>query len=127
MKRIFSILLALTLMLALAVPAFAADPSWNGSAWDPADGDSKDVTASYTTSDDDVTHTYYATITWSVPFFTYNFEGTMYTWQTGTLNYKATGKTGTAGWDAAEKDITLTVTNRSDMAINCSAAALDTP
>ena len=112
MKRIFSILLALTLMVALAVPAFAADPNgtWNGETWTPADGNSQNVTANYTTSDDEVRHTYYATITWNVPSFSYNFQGTQYTWQTGTLNYKATGQTGTAGWEAEEKDITLTVT-----------------
>lgn len=125
MKRIFSILLALTLMLALAVPAFAT-------TIEPTQGESsKNVTATYKTSADEVVHTYYVTVEWNVPAFTYNFQGKQYTWQTGTMNYKETGSTGTAGWGDAEthsesetKNITLMVTNRSDMAVNCSAAIL---
>ena len=123
MKRIFSILLALTLMLALAVPAFATEiPPKSGES-------SKDVTANYATSDDDVTHTYYVTIAWDAPEFTYNFQGTMYTWDTTHLKYTADSQTGEAGWlqddstyaDSVTKDIKLTVTNRSDMPVYCSA------
>lgn len=119
MKKFTSMLLALVMALALAVPAFAADL---------ADGEvsgnqSQDVTANYTTSDDETANTYYVTVTWgAAPAFTYNYQGTKYVWQPGTLSYKADGKTGTEGWAESSKNVSLKVENKSDMAVNCAVA-----
>ena len=117
MKKVTSLLLALVMALALAVPAFAED-TW------PADADkSRDVTAEYTTTPDDTKHTYHVTVTWgTAPKFTYNYQGTEYTWQPGTLSYQETKKTGQEGWkdNKTEESVSLTVENKSDMAVNCS-------
>lgn len=114
-KRFVTTLLSLSLAMTMATPAFAAELA-------PASGESsKDVTATYNTADDSVTHSYYATVEWKVPSFTYTFQGGEYTWDTTTLAYKKTGSTGEAKWDAESKAVTLKVTNKSDQPINCSA------
>lgn len=115
MKKVTSLLLALVMALALAVPAFAVD-TW------PTDADkSKDVTAKYTTSKDETVNTYFVTVTWgTAPEFIYNYQGTKYVWQPGSLSYKADGKTGTEGWVESSKNVSLEVKNKSDMAVNCS-------
>lgn len=117
MKKITSLLLALVMALALAVPAFAA-----GDEIQPeGKNGTQDVTAEYTNTPDDATHTYFVTVKWgTAPKFTYNYEGTMYVWQPGSLNYKADGTTGTEGWAEKSKAVSLTVENKSDMAVNCS-------
>jgi hypothetical protein len=136
------------MVMMMAVPAFAdgenGQESTTASAtnvWDESKESgsaSQDVTASYTDTADEVVHTYYATITWDVPSFTYNFQGTTYKWNTSTMNYEKVegGATGKAGWVGVDADgktatynesqsekVTLKVTNKSDMAITCSATA----
>lgn len=119
MKKVTSLLLALVMALALAVPAFAADeviqPVGNNGT--------QDVTAEYTTTPDDTKHTYHVTVTWgTAPKFTYNYQGTEYTWQPGTLSYQETKKTGQEGWkdNKTEESVSLTVENKSDMVVKCS-------
>lgn len=119
MKKVTSLLLALVMALALAVPAFA-----EGTTIQPSKGDSsKNVEATYTNEKDSVVHKYDFTISWApVPAFSYKFKGTVYTWKTDTLSYEATGTTGEEGWaNNGTGDITLKVLNRSDMAVNCEA------
>ena len=120
MKKVTSLLLALVMALALAVPAFAA-----GTEIEPAGKNgSQDVTAKYTTSSNETVNTYFVTVTWgNAPEFTYNYQGTKYVWQPTTLNYKADGKTGTEGWAESSKSVSLKVENKSDMAVNCAVAA----
>ena len=117
MKKVTSLLLALVMALALAVPAFAA-----GEVIQPeGNNGTQDVTAKYTTSKDETVNTYFVTVTWgTAPEFTYNYQGTKYVWQPGNLSYKADGKTGTEGWVEKSKAVSLKVENKSDMAVNCS-------
>lgn len=118
MKKITSLLLALVMALALAVPAFAV-----GEEIQPeGKNGTQDVTASYTTSADEGVHAYHVTIEWNVPSFTYNFQGTQYTWNPTDLNYTKSGNTGEAKWDKESGDLTLLVKNRSDMDVYCKAA-----
>lgn len=123
MKKVTSLLLALVMALALAVPAFADQRALTS---DEVTGEtSQDVTAEYTTTPNGAKHAYHVTVTWGeAPKFTYNYKGTEYTWQPGTLNYKATGTTGTEGWvGETTKTVSLKVMNSSDMAVLCSAEA----
>lgn len=115
-KRFVTTLLSLSLAMTMATPVFATELT-------PSSGESsKDVTATYNTADDSVTHSYYATVEWNVPSFTYTFQGGAYTWSTDNLAYEKTGSTGEAKWDAESKAVTLKVTNKSDQPINCNAA-----
>lgn len=117
MKKVTSLLLALVMALALAVPAFAA-----GDEIQPeGKNGTHDVTASYTTSADEGVHAYHVTIDWNVPSFTYNFQGTQYTWNPTDLNYTKSGDTGEAKWTKESGDLTLMVKNRSDMDVYCKA------
>lgn len=123
MKKVTSLLLALVMALALAVPAFAA-----GTEIEPVGKNgSQDVTASYKTAPDEGVPAYHVTIEWKVPSFTYNFQGTQYTWNPEDLNYTKTGDTGKATWDKDSGDLTLTVKNRSDMDVYCKAALEKNP
>lgn len=117
MKKITSLLLALVMALALAVPAFAEDLADS----EVTGGKTQDVTASYKTAADEGVHAYHVTIDWEVPSFTYNFQGTKYTWNPTDLNYIKTGETGEAKWTKESGDLTLTVKNRSDMDVYCKA------
>lgn len=119
MKKVTSLLLALVMALALAVPAFAA-----GDEIQPeGKNGTQDVTAEYTKTPDDATHTYFVTVKWgTAPKFTYNYKGTMYVWQPGTLNYTVGGETGTEGWKETSKDVSLTVENKSDMVVKCAVS-----
>lgn len=123
MKKVTSLLLALVMALALAVPAFAeelADKEVSGNR-------TQDVTASYKTAPDEGVHAYHVTIDWKVPSFTYNFQGTQYTWNPKDLNYTKTGDTGKANWDKDSGDLTLMVKNRSDMDVYCKATLEKNP
>ena len=115
-KRFVTTLLSLSLAMTMATPAFAAELITPASG-----GSSREVTATYNTAADEVTHSYYATVDWTVPSFTYTFQGGAYTWDTTTLAYKKTGDTGEAKWVANSQSVTLKVTNKSDQPINCNA------
>mgnify|MGYP004590908585 FL=1 len=117
MKKVTSLLLALVMALALAVPAFA-----EGDTIQPeGKNGTQDVTASYNTAADEGVHVYHVTIDWQVPSFTYNFQGTQYTWNPTDLNYTKSGDTGEAKWTKESGDLTLKVKNRSDMPVYCKA------
>lgn len=119
MKKVTSLLLALVMALALAVPAFAVD-TW------PTDADkSKDVTANVTVTEDQTESVYHVTVDWNTPSFQYSFEGAKYTWDTTNLKYQKEplGKTGWGdnGDTSQSGTLELTVTNRSDKNVYCKA------
>lgn len=119
MKKVTSLLLALVMALALAVPAFAVEPVVE--KWPSPEETRKDVTAQVDVTADETVNTYHVTVTWNVPKFSYTFAGTTYTWNTTELKYKTAPK-GTEGWDNDGKGaLELKVVNRSDMAVTCKA------
>ena len=116
MKKVTSLLLALVMALALAVPAFAEDVT-------PTEGKTSDeVTVNVEKPADTIVNGYYVKVEWKVPSFDYTYYGTTYTWNTDG-RYYASVKKGEDGWTTGEsKNITLTVTNQSDVTtVNCEA------
>lgn len=122
MKRIFSILLALTLMLALAVPAFAT-------AIPPKSGESsKDVTASFTKAvSNDGGKVYYFTIDWTTTpnDLAYEGENATFTWDGATMKYEKTinnSNQAKIGWSGSAT-YTVKVTNQSNDAVTVTTEA----
>ena len=121
MKKITSLLLALVMALALAVPAFAED------TWPTETDKKKDVTASYAEPEDkDAGKVYYLTITWDEikdTKLTYTGEKTTYTWDGVNMKYdsKVTNQT-EVGWKGST-GYTVTVTNQSNAKVSASTSA----
>lgn len=116
MKKVTSLLLALVMALALAVPAFAvelADSEVSGNR-------TQDVTANVSVTEDQTVNTYFVKVEWNQPSFSYTFKGTKYTWDTTYLKYK-TEDIGQDGWVSNTSALSLKVTNSSDMPVNCTA------
>lgn len=124
MKKVTSLLLALVMALALAVPAFAVDL---------AEGEVKgnktqDVTANYTAPKNDYSQkVYYFTVAWAPGAHDLAYEGkdATYTWNGETMTYKETinnadqtkiGWTGTASY-------TVNVANQSNDKVSVSTDA----
>lgn len=124
MKKVTSLLLALVMALALAVPAFAA-----GTEIEPAEGGKKtqDVTANY--KGDSLTSTgtvYYVTIKWDPTTETtalkYTGKQATYTWNGADMKYIENEGATEAKWEGAA-GYKVTVTNQSNAKVNASTSA----
>ena len=112
MKKCMSVLLALVLALALAVPAFAEQTfSGNGSG-------QVGITADYTAGSDNtgsVGKVYALTLSWKqTGDLAYNGGKTTYSWNYGKLAYDST--TADKGWTGSAA-VTITAKNRSNAAM----------
>lgn len=96
MKKVLSFVLALVMVLALSVTAFAEGNTYNA----VKKSENKDITANYVVGKDTVPTVYSFTITWTPAAendLTYKGEQATYTWDTTGLKYdKKTDVT--AGW-----------------------------
>lgn len=112
MKRTISILLALVMVLALSIAAFA-DYTPNGNT-------EQAVTATYNAGTADAPGTvYYVTVAWTQDnnSLTYTDGTAAYRWDPNTLTYVSADEGGTAaGWTGTAQ-YTVTVTNRSNAAV----------
>lgn len=121
MKKLTSLLLALVMALALAVPAFAED-TW------PADKDkTKDVTATYTKESLTSTgNVYYVTIKWEATTETealsYTGKQATYTWNGETMKYTENAGATEAKWEGAA-GYKVTVTNQSNASVYATTTA----
>ena len=121
MKKALSMILVLTMVLALALPAMAADDI-------TVTGDtSKDVTANYTGPEDiSAGKIYRATITWSPvegSNLTYTGAKTSYKWDTGAMKYQPNDAGNVdAKWEGS-LSYKVTVENFSNDALSFKAAA----
>lgn len=124
MKKILSLVLALTLAMSLCLTAFAASPSVHESD-DPMASvtDSIDVTATYEKPADVVAHKYYVTVSWNqTGTIKYTAGQDTYTWNPSTLLY---GKEETTApmWTVTDAKVAISVENKSDMKIKAAYAA----
>lgn len=121
MKKVTSLLLALVMALALAVPAFAED-TW------PADKDkTKDVTATYTKESLTSTgNVYYVTIKWEATNeetpLSYTGKQATYTWNGETMKYTENAGATEAKWEGAA-GYKVTVTNQSNASVYATTKA----
>ncbi len=124
MKKVTSLLLALVMALALAVPAFAED-TW------PADKDkTKDVTATYTKESLTSTgNVYYVTIKWEATNeetpLSYTGKQATYTWNGETMKYTENAGATEAKWEGAA-GYKVTVTNQSNASVYATTSASNT-
>lgn len=124
MKKVTSLLLALVMALALAVPAFA-----EVTEIDPAEGGSKtqNVEATYTApKDTPAAKVYYFTVTWTENEkmdLSYTGEDATYKWNGSTMYYEKTvNNAGKVGWTGSA-GYTVTITNQSNDDISATTSA----
>ncbi len=123
MKKVTSLLLALVMALALAVPAFA-----EGTVITPNEGEgSKNVEAKYTApKDTDGGKVYYFTVTWTENEkmdLSYTGEDATYKWNGKTMHYEKTvNNTDQVGW-AGSAGYKVTITNQSNDGISAVTSA----
>lgn len=119
MKKALSMILVLTMVLALALPAMADESETMPTESGMPTTDSKNVTANYTAPKGESAGTkYYLTISWNVnSSLAYYGKQSVYTWN-GT-RYVESQKAGShnPGWDGSAT-CAVTVTNKSNAAVN---------
>lgn len=122
MKKFTSIILALVMALALAVPAFAEDTV----TVNPEDAQTRNVEATYDGAKDTAGETnYYFTVQWKQTASTLKYEGvkTTYTWVGSKMQYepKITNND-TKGWSGSAT-FEVEVVNQSDASVKMTAEA----
>lgn len=122
MKKVLSFVLALVMVLALSVTAFA-EPTSHDKDTVPAE-ETASITASYTGGS--VTHNdaYRINVKWT-PSGTIKYSDavTTYNWNTTSLTYDKDPSSTTAGWVCEQAAIKIDVTNYSSQGVKVSCAA----
>lgn len=122
MKKVLSFVLALVMVMALSVTAFAA--SDGGTIYNDNHNGSKDVNAKYTIAEDNTPTVYSFTVTWDFDDtnnLAYAGEKATYNWNTTKLNYKK-NVDAEAGWSGQAK-VTVSVVNNSNAALEFKSTA----
>ena len=122
MKKALSMILVLTMVLALALPAMAAEGTVT-----PASGESsKNVTADFTGKTEKANTVYYVTITWDAnnsSSLKYTGKQGVYTWDGENMQYtEDVTQTKAAKWEGTAT-YKVTVSNQSNAAVTASVAA----
>lgn len=120
MKKVLSLIAALSLTLSMSATVFAAEGT--GSAIDDlSKGQDISITAAYEKGQDNIPTVYHVTVSWNqTGTLAYSVGSDTYDWQTDSLTYNKTE--GTGKWECADAKVNITVTNRSNAAVNASIA-----
>ena len=123
MKKVLSLIAALSLTLSMSATVFAAD---NDPIKDVNTGNTKDIsiTAQYEKGADKIPTVYHVTVSWNqTGTLVYNEDGDNLSWNPNDLTYtRTTVSTGSwkVGTDADAPKVNITVTNRSNAAVKAS-------
>jgi len=120
MKKALSMILVLTMVLALALPAMAADNTVT-----PASGESsKNVTAGFTGETEKADTVYYVKIDWDTTNdMTYTGKQGVYTWDGANMKYTdTTPESAKATW-AGTATYKVTVSNQSNAVVHAAVSA----
>lgn len=120
MKKVLSLIAALSLTLSMSATVFAAEET--GPAIDVLpNGQNISITAAYEKGQDNIPTVYHVTVSWNqTGTLTYTVGSDTYNWNTTSLAYdKVDGK---GKWECADAKVNITVTNRSNAAVNASIA-----
>ena len=125
MKKVLSLIAALSLTLSMSATVFAAEGT--GSAIDDlSKGQDISITAAYEKGQDNIPTVYHVTVSWNqAGTLVYNEDGDNLSWNPNDLTYTRT-TVSTGKWDVGTGDnapkVNITVTNRSNAAVNASIA-----
>ena len=120
MKKVLSLIAALSLTLSMSATVFAAETTGN-TIGDVTKNNTQDIsiTAQYEKGADKIPTVYHVTVSWNqTGTLTYSVGSDTYDWQTDSLTYKKTE--GKGKWDYTDAGVEITVTNRSNAKVEAS-------
>ena len=123
MKKVLSLIAALSLTLSMSATVFAAEETGPANE-DLSKGQDISITAAYEKGQDNIPTVYHVTVSWNqTGTLVYNEDGDNLSWNPNDLTYTrttvSTGKWDVGTGDAAPK-VNITVTNRSNAAVKAS-------
>ena len=120
MKKVLSLIAALSLSISMSATVFAAEET-GPAIGDLPNGQNISITAQYEKGKDNIPTVYHVTVSWEqTGMLTYTVGSDTYNWNTTSLAYdKVDGK---GKWECADAKVNITVTNRSNAAVNASIA-----
>lgn len=118
MKKVLSLIAALSLTLSMSATVFAAEET-GPAIEDLSKGQDISITAAYEKGQDNIPTVYHVTVSWNqTGTLTYTVGSDTYNWNTTSLAYdKVDGK---GKWECADAKVNITVTNRSNAAVKAS-------
>lgn len=128
MKKVLSLIAALSLTLSMSATVFAAEET--GPAIDDlSKGQDISITAAYEKGQDNIPTVYHVTVSWEqTGTLVYKEKSDTYTWNPGSLDYTHTADNG-GDWSLGEGDnapkVNITVTNRSNAQVYASITKVE--
>lgn len=122
MKKVLSLIAALSLTLSMSATVFAAEET-GPAIGDVTKNNTRDIsiTAQYTKGENKIPTVYNVTVSWEkTGNLQYTVGSDTYDWQTDSLTYKTTR--GTGEWTGKTAQVNITVTNRSNAAVKASVS-----
>lgn len=128
MKKVLSLIAALSLTLSMSATVFAAEET-GPTIGDLPNGQDISITATYEKGKEIVETTYHVTVSWEqTGTLVYKENSDTYTWNPGSLGYTHTADNG-GDWSLGEGDnapkVNITVTNRSNAQVYASITKVE--